>query len=224
MRIRILAFLYAMLFLVGCAPMAQAEEYAGIAWLMGMYGEELSDGVLEWMSAGYEPETVDFGDISVTFNEVLCDGRWLYTSVEVVPNDPEAVLLIPGSAFLDDRVSGGYGEALRGDDRMFIDAATEDGKRLVMVSVYPELLNSLPEYWLDHFQLADDVSILLSGGMVSVEGVTLETDWYVRIFDIDPQTGERINETDVETLHRLEAPILTPPRYTVFPVCINSPM
>ena len=202
--------LFAILFLACCAPNVLAEQYSGIAWSFELYGGELSDEALEWISDSYEPETIVFGDISVMFTEVLCDGRWLYASVEVKPNDPDAVLIIPCSAFLDDLVSGGYGEGLRDDGRTFIDAAAQDGKRLVMVYIYPDLLNTLPEYFTDHFQLADDISILLSGGMVSLERETLITDWYMYAFDIDPQTGERIDETILEARHRLEAPVLLP--------------
>ena len=210
MRNKMFACLVATLLLASGALTVHAEEYSGIAWHMDMYGGALSDTVLEWITTSYVPETVDYGDISVTFNEVLCDGRWLYTSVEAVPNDPDAVLLFPSSAWLDDRVSGGYGEELRDDDRTFIDAAVEDGKRLVMVSVYPALFDSLPEYFKDHLQLADDKSFLLSGGMVSWDGDVLETNWKVRIYDIDPQTGERIDDAIIEALHPLEAPVYTP--------------
>jgi hypothetical protein len=68
--------LFAILFLACCAPNVLAEQYSGIAWSFDLYGGELSDEALEWMSDSYEPETIVFGDISVMFTEVLCDGRW----------------------------------------------------------------------------------------------------------------------------------------------------
>lgn len=223
MKEKVMVCVLAMVLLAGCGMTARAEEVSGVAWHLEMYGGEMPGDVLAWMDTAYAPETVDLGEVTITFAEVLCDGRWLYTSALAVPNDPEAVLLIPGSAWTEDLVSGGYGEAQREDDRTFLDAAAEDGKRLLMVYVYPELLNDLPEYFLDHFQLADDVSMLLSGGMALLEGESLETNWHIQVFEIDLETGERVPGTDLETTRELKASILGPMEERVYAPLENAP-
>lgn len=183
--------------------------------LLSMYGGEISPDALRLAREAYAPVTESFDEITVHFREVIWDGRWLYSAVEVVPNDADAVLVMPGSAWEDDRVSGGYGEGERDDDRSFLAAAREDGKTLLSVYVYPEALDELPEYFLDHFQRAGDVSVLMSGGRVEMDAATLETAWHILTIAYDTQTGEPLQATRFETTRPLILPRLgTPERQT----------
>lgn len=203
-----LALCCALLLAGGAA--AQETEGSAIADLMALYGYSLPEEIISRMHAEFEPVTVDCGDVTVTLREILYDGRWLYTSATAVPKDPDDVLIFPSSAWLEDRVSGGYGEGEREDDRAFVDAATEDGKRLVCVSVYADVFDGLPEYFIDHFQRADDVSVLMSGGVPDPGAEALEINWKIRVYDIDLETGAPVRGTEVEALHRTDVRALEP--------------
>lgn len=167
-----------------------ADNDSEIGNFIKLYGYELPQSVLEDMHAAFSPMTIDCGDIRVTLSEMLYDGRMLYTAAHVVPIDPDAVLLMPGSAFLEDFVSGGYGENERDDNRTFLNAAREDGKRLLSVEVYPKEFDALGEYFSDHFQRSNDISVLYSGAVISSGESLIPVTWKIQAYEIDTITGE----------------------------------
>lgn len=154
---------------------------SGIAWYLDLQGYPMQHAVKEGLHAFYMPQQEDCGDVQVTLQEVLYDGYWIYTSASVVPTSSETTLVMPGSAGMDERVSGGNGEKSRMDIRTFREAATEDGKRLLSVYVYPKEFDYLPFYFLDHRQDANDSSTLLSGSRLLAPSGTITIHGSVQI-------------------------------------------
>lgn len=194
MKRRAIALLGAAMLILACAGSAGAGDYVSESNnLMKRYGGELPAETLAILAEQSQPESHDLGDVTVTFLEAFTDGLYAYTSARVVPNDPAAVLILPGSGDMEDRVSGNYGEGERDDDRTFAKASQEDGKRLLTVSVEPDGFRELPtEYFVDSFQRDDDVTVLLAGSKIP-DGSTLDdTYWQVLIREIDPQSGEEV--------------------------------
>ena len=162
---------------------------SGIAWYMDLHGFTLSQAIEDGMHDLYKPQEADCGDVQVTLQEVLYDGYWIYTSASVVPTSPEMTLVMPGSAEMGDRVSGGNGEKSRMDSRTFREAASEDGKRLLSVYVYPKEFDYLPYYFLDHRQDASGSSTLLSGSHLLAPSGIVTIHWSVQIYEVDKNTG-----------------------------------
>ncbi len=194
-----------------------AETGSEINNFMRLYGYEVPQSVLDDMHAAFSPTTIDCGDVKVTLSEMLYDGRMLYTAAHAVPTDPDAVLLMPGSAFLEDFVSGGYQENERDDNRTFLDAAREDGKRLLCVSVYPKEFDAVGEWFSDHFQRANNVSVLYSGANISSGDGPISVTLKIEIYEVDTITGEYgsapLEEASLSTTIKALTPMETK-RYT----------
>ncbi len=190
-----------------------AENDSEISNFMKLYGYALPQSVLDDMHAAFSPQTVDCRDIKVTLSEMFYDGRMLYTSAQVTPIDPDAVLLMPGSAFLEDSVSGGNQEKERDDNRTFLNAAREDGKRLLCVSVYPKEFDAVGEWFSDHFQRADNVSVLYSGAVLTSGDGMIPVTWKIKVHEIDTVTGEYgsapLEEASLSTTIRALTPMET---------------
>jgi hypothetical protein len=165
---------------------ASAEEKdLAIGRYMELYGYDLPQSVKEKATALFEPFTMDCGEVTAIVNEILYDGCWLYTVADIVPKDPARILILPGSAFVGDLVSGSYEEKERTDKRTFIKAAKEDGKRLLAVYAYPKEFDMLGAYFMDHFQEAEDTSILLSGANLLADTETITVTWSIQVYEVD---------------------------------------
>jgi len=162
---------------------------SGITWLMKLYKYDFPDGIAHAMRSSFRPQAFDCGPAQITLQEVLYDGVWLYTSATVTPTNPEKTLIVPRSAGLDDFVAGGYGENLRNDPRSFLEAALQDQKQLLSVSIYPLEYNKLPYYFTDHRQDNGDQSTLFSGAPLAgmEEALTIHLSIQLELFD--PSTG-----------------------------------
>lgn len=196
-------FFVAMLTLIGAAAFvlpacAQATGPSAIAEYLEIYGYTLPQATQETMHAAFAPQTMDCGDVQVSFDEILYDGFWLYTAASAVPTDPEKTLILPGSAQSGDLVSGIYGEGHRGDNRTFLKAAIEDSKRLLAVYVYPKEFDTYSSYFLDHFQLAQDKSVLFSGASMAFQSEPLSITWSVQVYEVDKVTGKYTLENEYE--------------------------
>ena len=170
---------------------AETPSYASLFDYLRIYCEALPDGLREVGARGITPVVIDCGEVQVTLHELIYDGYWLYSAAAVTPTNPEATLILPGGGEGSDLVCGLYGEAYREDSRTFSDAAAEDGKQLLSVYAYPKNFegSGFP-YFLDYFQLADDVSLLFSGAAVraSEEAETLPVTLQIEVYGVDPDT------------------------------------
>lgn len=164
---KVFALLSCIVFFIVISPNAICESSSeasnDIAWLMQLYGYTLTDDILNIMHLSFSPQEFDCGDIKVVLSEILYDGIWIYTAAQVTPTNPDNILVMPASADLSDFVCGGYLENLRDDSRSFIEAAEQDGKDIICVSLYPSEFDNVPFYFLDHRQDAGDQSTLFSG-------------------------------------------------------------
>ena len=133
---------------------ANADEAfeSGIGWYLDIVGYELPEQVLSRLSLEQGTQTFSIGEVKVTLREILYDGYWIYTSASVMPSSPDGGVIMPGSASFGDLVRGGYGETARSDERTFLEAAQQEGKRLLCVYVYPREFDELSFYFLDHRQ------------------------------------------------------------------------
>lgn len=164
---KVFALLSCIVYLIVISPTAicksSSEDSNDIAWLMQLYGYTLTDDILNTMHLSFVPQEFDCGDIKVVLSEILYDGIWIYTAAQVTPTNPDNILVMPASADMSDFVCGGYLENLRDDSRSFIEAAEQDGKDIICVSLYPSEFDGVPFYFLDHRQDAGDQSTLFSG-------------------------------------------------------------
>ena len=169
-----------------------------IAWLMKLYGFALSDDIVSAMQASFSPQTFDCGPIRVTLREVLYDGVWLYTSATVTPVNPAAMLIMPGSASLDDFVSGGYQENLRDDQRSFQQAASQDKKKLIRVTLHPAELEQAEYFFLDHRQDAGNQSTIFSGAPINGTEETLTIHLSIKLDSVAPSSEEYTQSNSYE--------------------------
>lgn len=169
---------------------AAYEQESGIEKYMNLYDAHLLKETVNIMHNTYQPQTMDCGLIYVTFEEIVFDGRWVYTSASVVPAPEAEVLIMPGSAELGDSVAGGNGEKSRTDTRSFRDMATMSQQQLLAVYVYIKEFDEVsPYYILDHFQEKDNSSILLSGAPLLSDMDELALHWTVQIYSVDINVG-----------------------------------
>lgn len=175
---------------------AQTRAYSDLAQYFDIYGLELPAELVEKMQTSYKPQKVNCGDVQISLNEVLYDGRWLYTSASIKPTIPDKILVMPGSSQMGDKVSGLYHENKRKDDRSFQKVADEEEKRLLSVYVYPKEFDQLPVYFIDHLQDVDERSIMFSGASLISSSEVLSFYWSVQIYEVDVKTGayDFINE------------------------------
>lgn len=168
-----------LLLVPNCVKLTQAiadeTKRSGIAWYLNLQGYNLPHVLEKGMYALYMPRTLDCGEVQVTLQEVLYDGYWIFTVASVTPTSSKKTLVMPGSAGADESVSGGNGEKSGLDSRTFREAATEDGKRLLSVYVYPKEFDYLPFYFLDHRQDENDSS--------TWDITQEEVDWYRSVVD-----------------------------------------
>ncbi len=187
-------FTLAVLIVIVCnpCPTAQATDnsHHGIERYMDLYNSPISQDIVDLFHDKHQPQTVDYGLVRVTFEEIVYDGRWVYTSATVVPSDEANVIVMPGSTGTGDAVAGGNGEQLCIDTRSFRDVATENQQQLLAVYVYIKEFDEMaPYYFLDHFQAEDNSSILLSGAPLSSDRNDLTLNWSVQLYNVDTSTG-----------------------------------
>ncbi len=181
-------FLMVLVFLSATAetPKNQIEAY------FTYYDFQAPDNISKKIDANFKPKTIDCGEVELTISEILYDGCWLYTASVATPKNSDQVLIMPGSAWIEDLVSGNYQENERQDNRTFIQAAKEEQKKLLCIYAYPKEFDDLPFYFIDHFQRKEDTSVLISGGEIPSTDGLLSITFGVEIYEVDLQTGELI--------------------------------
>lgn len=188
---------------------ATGDVTSDIAAWMAMYGTyHLPTELQEQMHAAFSPVSIPCGDVTVTLSELLYDGEWMYTAAKIVPNDPEKTLVLPGGAAQPgESVCGINGEYERDDMRTFRTAAKEDGKQLLAVYVYPKEYDTVGSYFLDYFQRANDVSVLVSGAQLAGGNLPITITWQIQIYDVDLDTQQYALMKQVTTEPVTLAPI-----------------
>lgn len=166
------------------------SDWTGIPWLMGVYGYNMDQALIDEMHDSFPVQTFDCGKAQVTLREVLYDGVWMFTAATVIPTAGEDVIIFPASADIEDFIAGGYQEGLRDDPRTFLEAASEDHKELLYIQIIPD------EYWEsefffdDHRQDPDEQSTLYSGGPVLMADDENEIHLTIQTSLISPETQE----------------------------------
>lgn len=182
----------AVLAFVFCASvpnaLSESAEESMLVKYLHEYGFTEPGAVLQNLNASAD-KTADLKEISVSFNEVFIDSGMAFTSAFVKPKNPEEVLVLPGDAEKESRVCGMYDEGFRTDKRSFEQAAGEDGKRLLAVYVYPKEFDKTGEYFIDHFQLEDDKSLLISGANIAEIGSNVKLNWQIQVYEVNLNTG-----------------------------------
>ena len=171
-------------------------------------GYDMPRQVQDRASELMQPVTLSCGPVSVTLAEVIYDGRWLYAAASVRPVDPDASLILPSGAGINDPVAGMYQENERDDPRTFYAAATEDHKALISVYAYPVEVSLTGSYTLDEFQRGDDVSVLFSAGQFPSEEEQVTIHWSIEIAEVDPIAGTRVKR--YEETCPMEISVLAP--------------
>lgn len=127
--------------------------------------------------------------VHIQADAIAFDGEILFTSVNVRPTNAEEILILPGSASKIDIVAGMNGENKRHDHRTFLESALEDGKKLLAVYAYPQEFDILGTYFLDHYQMDDDLTVLFSGAYQE-GGLPTQISWLIEVYDVDLTTGQ----------------------------------
>ncbi len=166
---------------------------SGLSWLMDLYDYTMPQDVTAFAQTNFQPLTVDVEGIVVSIQEILYDGVWLFTSVTASPSSDD-VIIVPAEAEVDDPIAGGYGENLREDSRTFLEAAQEDQKDLLLVSVMPVEYEQADFYFLDHRQDAGSQSTLFSGAPVALQGDDLTIHMAIETTLVSHSTGEVLSE------------------------------
>lgn len=208
MQRAIVAFLLSLM-LIGMTAVASSEVSEGTPYLAGYFDYYHCQIPLEAQQRAAElmsPVTMQIGDVRITFQEVIYDGRWLYGAASVVPNDPSKTLILPGDSELDMPVAGHYVENERQDTRTFREAAREDNKELLAVYVYPR--GEVNSYAIDSFQLKDNTSILFSSIEMPGEQESLRVAWQIEIYHVSLDTG--IYTQIHSTVHYMDVHMIAP--------------
>ena len=73
------------------SSLAQKDNtISDLAVWMEPYGTyRLSSQIHKQMHQLFSPITVNCGEVTVTFAELLYDGEWMYTAAKIVPNDAD---------------------------------------------------------------------------------------------------------------------------------------
>lgn len=199
----------ALALLMLCASFANAAEaqYAsGIQDFVSLYGGKIPDELMQKVKATFVPITVQTDDVTVTIAEAMYDGRFLCLSAEAMPKDPDKVMIVPGSSGLDEPLSGGYPDKERDDNRSYLDAAKEDGKRLLMVSF---VVDGHEQTYCDHFQRADSRSTLITG----IDGIPFldeaEVKWQIIVREVNLSTGDGEPDALFEKHEPITIPLLS---------------
>lgn len=167
-----------------------SSDGSDLAQYMTRYDYVLPQAIAERIQVNFIPQEADCGPVRVRFDEILYDGQWMYTAASVWPQNPDEVIIMPGDTQKEDLVTGCYDETTRNHNRSFEYVAKEDTKQLLCVYAYMKEFANIGEYFLDHAQKADDVSVLMSGAQLAGGSKTVEVTWLIQVYDVDVKTGK----------------------------------
>lgn len=176
------------------ADSQDAAAESALSWLMGLYDYAMPQDVATFAQTNFQPLTVDADGIVVSVQEILYDGAWMFTAVTANPSSDD-IIIVPFEAEVNDLIAGGYGENLREDSRTFLEAAQEDQKDLLLVSIMPAEYEQADFYFLDHRQDAGSQSTLFSGAPVTLDGEEITIHIAVETTRISYATGEVLSES-----------------------------
>ncbi len=169
----------------------EAEEVLPIEnYLKVAMEQELSADTTKYFTLEGDFTEVDCGLVKVSVEEVVYDTELntLYTAVTAVPTSDD-VMIMPGDASSGDNVCGNWGESLNTDTRTFLEAAKEDGKRLISVYAYPKEYEEEGCYGLDHLQLADGNPLMLSLCEGTLNDTSVTLSFKIEVYEVDLETG-----------------------------------
>ncbi len=170
----------------------EAEESLPIEqYLQVTMGQDLSANTTKSFTLEGDIKDIDCTLIRVSIEEVFYDGEYesLYTAVTAVPAVDD-VLIKPADAANGDNICGNWGENLNTDTRTFLEAAKEEGKRLISVYAYPKEFEEEGAYSLDHLQLADGNPLLLSSCPGTLNDSTISLTFTIQLYEVNLETGD----------------------------------
>ena len=172
------------------APNTNADDDSYLAQYMTRYDYVLPQTIIEQIQVNFTPQEADCDLIRVKFDEILYDGQWMYTSASVWPQNPDEVIVMPGDVQKNDLLTGSYDEKPQSNMRPFESVAKEDGKQLLCVYAYIKEFDDIGEYFLDHFQKANGVSVLMSGARMAGGSKAIKATWSIKVYDVNLETGK----------------------------------
>lgn len=170
----------------------EAEENLPIEqYLQVTMGQDLTANTTKSFTLEGDIKDIDCTLIKVSIEEVFYDGEYesLYTAVTAVPA-VDNVLIKPADAANGDNICGNWGENLNTDTRTFLEAAKEEGKRLISVYAYPKEFEEEGAYSLDHLQLADGNPLLLSSCPGTLNDSTIFLTFTIQLYEVNLETGD----------------------------------
>lgn len=171
---------------------SHAEEAAPAFTLndfTALYGYEFPPLADQAKAVDEANPTLTVSGVQVTLKQLVYDGVWVLTTAAATPENPQEVVIMPGSANPRDRYAGMNEEARRTETRSFLELAKQENRRLLAVYVYPKEFDEQSAYFIDHLQDSDDRSLLVAGcdfGMPSETPLSLH--WMVQVYEVDVAT------------------------------------
>lgn len=184
---------------------------SAILTLLSEYGDTsaICDKTLKKLNMPMQATVFKTEEIEIRLREVIYDGVWLYTAAEIESLAPDKVLVMPGAADVTDSRTGVNGERTVADNRSFIDAANDDGKKLLAVYVYPKEFDSLNEYFLDYRQLSENSSLCFSGARIGGDNQYAPITWSVQVYEVNTTQGHYSLLTTIESEQQWVSPVET---------------
>lgn len=154
-----------------------------------IYGYELPTMDTATLLSAEATAPVTVAGIQVTLQQVVYDGVWMLTSAAAIPENPQEVVLMPGSSSVGDKYAGMYNEGLRTETRSFLELAKQENRRLLAVYAYPKEFDVYGSYFMDHLQDSGDLSLLVAGcNFVAPSDAPMTLHWMVQVYEVDVDT------------------------------------
>jgi len=137
--------------------------------------------VVKTMESSWQSHTAEYESINVSFDEVLFDGYWIYTSASITAKENN-VLLMPGNAYPTDVYTN--------SGNTYLEASKSSGKKLLAVYVYPAVFDELGSYFLDSINSSCNEIICISGANWIIDDLFVDILWNIEVYSIDALTLE----------------------------------
>lgn len=154
-----------------------------------LYGYELPTLDAQAKAAEEAYQALSFAGVQVTLKQVVYDGVWMFTAAAAAPENPQEVVVMPGSASPRDRYAGMNDEERRTETRSFLELAKQENRRLLAVYAYPKEFDVYGSYFMDHLQDSGDLSLLVAGcNFVAPSDAPMTLHWMVQVYEVDVDT------------------------------------
>lgn len=158
--IRLVAIAAMLLVLLAGVVYAASTEWGLFDFFNSMYDRTPGNELQKTLDKNNIRQSFEAGDYTVTIQEAIADGRYLYITAAVHVKDGKNIYMMPADIMPDDPISiwaakaGGKSEG-ENDQRTFAQAAMEEKKRLVAVQLgYGITFKSDKPY--NHYNRNDD--------------------------------------------------------------------